>query len=197
MRSRKASSGLRVGVISQSVPSVLGVHSWFKLNMPLGTSKNAMRIGFAASTANAGVIASNMGRASVAPAPRRNVRRGMDFLRITIFHSPHLEWGAVDDTKNLRRPFLVVRRRITHDFANNGVIVLFDATAERIGQQALGEILHEHVVLLHQNLPQAGRTVECRTIGEGSGRIDRRRTGSGSVAPTADAVEIVQCEAER
>jgi len=30
MRSRKASSGLRVGVISQSVPSVLGVHSWFK-----------------------------------------------------------------------------------------------------------------------------------------------------------------------
>src|SRR5216684_1340773 len=145
MRSRKASSGLRVGVISQSVPSVLGVHSWFKLNMPFGTSKNAIRIGFAASTANAGVIASNMGRASVAPAPRKNVRRGMDFLRITIFHSPHLEWGAVDDTKNHGRPFLVVRRSIT----------------------------------------------------EGSGRIDRRRTGSGGVAPTADAVEIVQREAER
>ncbi len=100
MRSRKASSGLRVWVISQSAPSVFGVNSWFRLKIPFGVCMNAMRIGRFVSTANAGVIAPSMGKAIAAPAPRRNVRRGMDFLRITIFDSPHLEWSAVDDVKN-------------------------------------------------------------------------------------------------
>jgi hypothetical protein len=70
------------------------------LKMPFGICMNAMRVGRVVSTANAGVIASNIGNASAAPAPRKNVRRGMDFLRITISHSPHLEWGAVDDAKD-------------------------------------------------------------------------------------------------
>src|SRR6059058_1421644 len=100
MRSRKASIGLRVGVISQPVPSVLGVHSLFKSKMPFGTSMNAMRIGRLASTAKAGVMASSMGNATAAPAPRRNVRRGIDFLRINILCSPHLERSAVDDAKD-------------------------------------------------------------------------------------------------
>src|SRR5450432_763651 len=100
MRSRNASSGLRVGVISQLAPSVLGVHSWFKSKIPFGTSMNAIRIGRLVSTANAGVIESSIGKAITAPAPRKNVRRGMDFLKITIFCSPHLEGSAVDDAQN-------------------------------------------------------------------------------------------------
>src|SRR5258705_7596112 len=157
MRSRKASIGLRVCVISQPVPSVLGVHSLFKLKMPLGTSRNAMRIGRLASTARAGVIASSMGKAITAPAPRKNVRRGMDFLKITIFCSPHLERSAVYDAKNNGRPLLVVRGSFTRDLANNGVVVLFDAAAERISQEPLGEVFNEHSPLLHQELAQALR----------------------------------------
>src|SRR5687768_5304824 len=97
---RKPATGSSVRVISHSSPSVLGVHSFFKFMMPFGICMNAMRIGRLASCAKAGVIASRKGRATAAPAPRRNVRRGTEILRITIAHSPHLEWGAVDDAKD-------------------------------------------------------------------------------------------------
>src|SRR5436309_2988679 len=97
MRSRNGSSGLRVGVISQPMPSVFGVHSLFKSKIPFGTSMNAKRVGRLVSAAKAGVIASSIGKAIAAPAPRKKVRRGMDFLTINIFRSPHLERSAVDD----------------------------------------------------------------------------------------------------
>src|SRR5579871_1356031 len=100
MRSRKGSSGLRVGVISQFEPSALGVHSLLRSKIPFGTSMKAIRIGRLVSAAKAGVIESSMGRAIAAPAPRKKVRRGMDFLEITIFSSPHLEGSAVHDAKN-------------------------------------------------------------------------------------------------
>src|SRR5258706_7078896 len=148
MRSRKASIGLRVCVISESVPSVLGVTSLFKLKMPFGTSMNAMRIGRLVSTAKAGVIASSIGKATTAPAPRKNVRRGMDFLKITIFCSPHLERGAVDDAKNNGRPFLVIRGRFTRDLTHNGMVVFFDPATQCIGQKPFGEVFDEHAAFL-------------------------------------------------
>ena len=61
---------------------------------------NVIRIGRLLSADSAGVMASSTGSASAAPAPRSNVRRGMDFLVITIAGPPHLEWRAVDDAKN-------------------------------------------------------------------------------------------------
>ena len=45
MRSLKAASGSSVRVISQLAPTVLGVHSFFKLKIPFGVCMNAMRIG--------------------------------------------------------------------------------------------------------------------------------------------------------
>src|SRR5882672_7545541 len=149
MRSRKASIGLRVRVISNPAPSVLGVHSPFKLKMPFGICMNAMRVGrTAAPAANAGVMASSIGRARAAPAPRKNVRRGMDFLKITIFCSPHLERSAVDDAKNNGRPLLVVRGSFARDLTNNGVVIFFDAATQRIGQEPFGEVLDEHAAFL-------------------------------------------------
>src|SRR5690348_6633636 len=197
MRSRNGSSGLRVGVISQLVPSVLGVHSPFKSNMPFGTSMKARRIGRFVSAAKAGVIASSMGRAIAAPAPRKNVRRGMYFLDITIFGSPHLEGSAVYDAKNNGRPGLVVGGSVTRDFANDGTVILFNAAAERVGQEPLSEIFNEHIALLDQHLAQAVRSVERSAIGQGTGGIDLCRSGSRVVAPFSDAIEIVQREAER
>src|SRR5580704_7234719 len=50
--------------------------------MPFGTYENARRVGGAATEAaraSAGTMASSIGRARVAPMPRRNVRRGKCF----------------------------------------------------------------------------------------------------------------------
>ena len=100
MRSLKAASGSRVRVISQSAPTVLGVHSPLKLKIPFGVCMNAMRIGRFVSAVSAGVMASSIGKARVAPIPRKNVRRGIAFLKTTIASPPHLKWCAVDDAKN-------------------------------------------------------------------------------------------------
>jgi len=100
MRSLKAASGSSVRVNSQLVPTLLGVHSPFKLKIPFGVCMNAMRIGRVVAALNAGVMASSMGKARVAPTPRKKVRRGIDCLKITIAHSPHLKWCALDDAKN-------------------------------------------------------------------------------------------------
>jgi hypothetical protein len=55
---------------------------------PFGTYTNPRRrAGFAAvcaSAESAGTMASSSGRASVAPSPRRNVRRGNDILLMNI-----------------------------------------------------------------------------------------------------------------
>src|SRR5580704_17736385 len=100
MLSLKGASGSSVRVISQSAPTVLGVHSFFKFMIPFGVCMNAMRIGRVVSAPNAGVMASSIGNASAAPAPRKKVRRGIDFLKITIVYPPHLERCTVDDTNN-------------------------------------------------------------------------------------------------
>jgi hypothetical protein len=43
---------------------------------------------------------SSMGKARVAPTPRKKVRRGIAFLKITIANPPHLKRRALDDAKN-------------------------------------------------------------------------------------------------
>ena len=48
----------------------------------------------------AGIMASSIGRASVAPTPRRNVRRGRALLKTTIAGPPHSKRCAVDDAKD-------------------------------------------------------------------------------------------------
>src|ERR1700752_816619 len=121
MRSRNCSSGSRPRVIAQLVPSVAGVH--LSIMIPLGTSMNDIRIGRLASADRAGVMASSTGRASAAPAPRRNVRRGIDFLVINIAGPPHLEWRAVDDAENDGGPPIIVRGSPAHDLAENRAVV--------------------------------------------------------------------------
>src|SRR5712691_7189009 len=159
MRSLKAASGSSVRVSSQSPPTVLGVHSFLKLKIPFGVCMNAKRIGRVVAAPNAGVMASSTGKASVAPIPRRTVRRGIAFLKSTIANPPHLKRCAFDDAKDDRRPRLIIRGRLACDLANGSLVVLFQATTERIGQQPLGERFNEHVPLFHQDIAQACRPV--------------------------------------
>ena len=69
MRSLKASSGSRIGVISQSAPSALGVHSFVQIEDPVRHFHERHADRPLVSTAKAGVMASSMGRARAAPAP--------------------------------------------------------------------------------------------------------------------------------
>src|SRR5262245_38091 len=132
MRSLNWASGSSTGVRAKPVPSVAGVH--LSIMIPFGTSTKHMRIGRAVCAANAGVMASREGRANAAPAPRKKVRRGMDFLKITIAHTPHLKWRAFYNSENDGGPALVIGCRFARDLANDRAIVLLDAAAERVGQ---------------------------------------------------------------
>src|SRR5262245_47993640 len=165
MRSRNGSSGSRTRVSAKLAPSVGGVH--LSIMIPLGTSMKDIRIGRLSSAASAGVMASSTGSASVAPAPRRNVRRGIDFLVMTdIAGPPHLEWRAVDDAQNDGRPPIIVRSSSAHDLAKNRVVVLFHTTTQCIGHKPLGHGLDEHFPFADQDLTQPGRTVELGAVGE-------------------------------
>src|SRR5438128_1520927 len=80
---------LRIGESSSSLFSPGGVHR--VISHPIGIkTKPNRRTGLAGVLARgvaAGTIASNNGSASVAPMPRRNVRRGMAFFVIIILIS--------------------------------------------------------------------------------------------------------------
>src|SRR5215471_11524850 len=102
MRFLKAASGSSVLVSSQLAPTDRGVHSFLKLKIPFGTCMNAMRTGRLVAAEKAGVMASRRGSASVAPIPRKRVRRGIAFLKTTIASPPHLKRSALDDAKNDR-----------------------------------------------------------------------------------------------
>src|SRR5712672_3443498 len=133
MRSRNCASGSRTGDSCKS-PSAAGVH--LSIMIPFGTSTNAMRIGRALSAASAGVIASSTGSASAAPAPRRNVRRGLDFLVISMANSPHLKWGAFYDAEDHGWPPMVFGGCIGDDLTQRGMIIVFDAATQCIGHEA-------------------------------------------------------------
>src|SRR5258708_3991523 len=88
------------------------------------------------SRGRAGTIASSSGSASVTPAPRRNVRRGMCSLEMnmSVLHrfGAHLELRTLHDAEQNRRKPVVVLRRVRDDGAERGHVGIFHAAAERI-----------------------------------------------------------------
>ena len=85
-RSLNGSIAFSVGVNSKSRPTASGVH--FPRMAPFGMyTKPRRRTGVASVLARAvaaGIIASSKGRATVAPMPRRKVRRGINFFVMII-----------------------------------------------------------------------------------------------------------------
>src|SRR5437899_5402696 len=94
MRSLKAANGSRTGVSSYPLPTTAGVH--LSMMIPFGTVKNERRVAaldaVSAGEPKAGNIASSRGNARAVPAPRKKVRRGVDFLKIIIL-CLRLLWG--------------------------------------------------------------------------------------------------------
>src|SRR5262252_8596363 len=85
---------------------------------------------------NAGTIDSSSGSASVTPAPRRNVRRGMCFLamNISVLHRlrTHSKLGTLHDAEHDCRKPVAVLRCVPHDSAQRGHVHVLDAAAQRI-----------------------------------------------------------------
>ena len=113
----------------------------------------------------AGTIASSIGKASVAPRPRRTVRRdnacfvmnigcslsftlpgsltGRRDAFVTGALDPHLEWYAPDDAQHNGREAVAVTLGVTGNRAHGGHVRRAQAAAQGIGQQPLGQRLHE------------------------------------------------------
>src|SRR5262245_3256999 len=127
--------------------------------MPCGTKRPTNRVlGLAAVCASAvaaGTIASSSGSASVAPAPFKTVRREMCFLvrningallltgyaqliALSRLHV-HLKSLAPDDADDDRRQAIPRRCRIPHNRSDHRHILIFDAAAEGIREELLGD----------------------------------------------------------
>src|SRR6516162_2458373 len=83
---RNGASGSKIGGIVKPLPTLSGTQ--YPGDIPWGTKHATNRVfGVAAVCARsvpAGTIASSSGKASVTPAPRRKVRRGMCFFTISM-----------------------------------------------------------------------------------------------------------------
>src|SRR5947209_6574024 len=94
----------------------------------------------------AGVIDSRNGRATAAPIPRRNARRGNDRLKITHFSKllslrslrsrrrsragTHLKRSASYDPQQDGREAVVLRFRVTHDGPDDRHIIMLEPASE-------------------------------------------------------------------
>ena len=99
-RLRYGSNDSMTGFSANPPPVSSGVH--WSITMPLGTYTVPRRLTGAAADSrvgvNAGTIPSSRGRASVAPTPRRNVRRGKWVLVMIHCSRAFLIWNGVLST---------------------------------------------------------------------------------------------------
>ena len=93
VRSRCGAIGCRIGENAKSRPVAAGVQC--SIAMPLGTyntpKRRMPRAAVFRTAERAGTMPSSRGRASVAPRPRRTVRRGIAFLVMIMSLAPRLE----------------------------------------------------------------------------------------------------------
>src|SRR5687767_2009791 len=161
------------------------------LATPFGRYTNPRRrTGLAAvcaSATRAGTIASSSGSASVAPRPRRTVRRSRAFFVMNMFDPqalgvrlwalaqsrkpkaltrrlPHPERRTLHDTDDERGEAIVVLRRIAHDCTHRGSVVVLDAASQRVRQHLLGE-RRDEAVRAQQRFAEARHALEHRAVG--------------------------------
>ena len=142
---------------------------------------------------SAGTIDSSSGSASVTPAPRRNVRRGMCFLAMNIespsrspkcrsaivppldrrFH-PHLELRAAHHAEHDRREPVVAPSPTSRAMARTvGMSVYSMPAADRVGHHLLDEHPHELRRIAQQRRPQSARAVDLLPVEQLHLRVDR------------------------
>src|SRR5580700_10529504 len=157
-RLRNGSNGFVINENSKFEPSCCGLQ--YPGAAPCGCQIPMKRLTGAAAVLPrgvcAGTIESSSGKPSVMPAPRKNVRRGMNFFSINIsldscsvtgcvfdFFRSHLKRGALDNTHQDREEPVVILVRIVHDGPDHGHILIFHSAAEAERHQLLGNHAHK------------------------------------------------------
>src|SRR5688572_19631492 len=96
---------------------------------------------------SAGTMLSSSGKAIVAPSPRNTVRRSRCILLMNMsaprLRSTHLKRLAPDDPEDQRRPAVAVLAHVAHQLAHGRLIEVLDAAPQRVGQQLLGDRVHD------------------------------------------------------
>ncbi len=103
---------------------------------------------------------------------------------------------ALDDAGDDRVHPVAVRRRVLQDLADRRHVVVLEAAAQRIGQQLLGQRVHEALGPRGQRRAQLGDAVELAAVGQRAGRVDRVERLVDD-PPLAGRVEVLEREAGR
>src|SRR5947208_9115587 len=140
----QGSSGFKINGSSPSGPSLMAQCPGSQpcgLKMPTNRGTFTVASALAAGT-RAGNIESNNGSASVTPAPRKKVRRGICFLlmstvRLSLRLTIHLKRGALDNFEHHCRKAIIVHGSFAYDRANYRHIVVLYPTSHPIREQLL------------------------------------------------------------
>ena len=125
------------------------------------------------------------------------MRRGSGFAVRKRHEDPRIKKRrTLHDSKNQRRPAIVLRRRGADDLTHGRPIVVLEPPAERVGQQLLGERGRELIGSLQQQRAKAREALDRRAAHRRADRIDRL-AGFVDRAPAADGVEVLQRKARR
>ena len=76
-----------------------------------------------------------------------------------------MEGRAVDDAEHKRRPAVIVRARVPHDFSNCRGVVIFDAAAESISEQLLRHRSRKLIGVRGEEFVEIGRPIKGRAVG--------------------------------
>src|SRR5260221_12938734 len=176
--------------------------------MPFGTYITPKRFtGLAAvpaSAESAGTMLSRNGSASVAPMPRRTVRRGIAFLEMNIHRSlffrhaqrlaalsgAHAERRAADDAADDGRRPIVTLRGFPRNFPDRRLIVVFEAAANRVRQQLCGKRADEILLVTRQERSEPVHTFESCAIRQRRGCVNSLAVADR--APLSVGVEILE-----
>src|SRR5688572_26710673 len=114
-----------------------------------------------ASAVRAGTIASRKGSATVAPMPRRTVRRERCFLvRYMLISPAHLECWTLDDPQDEGREAITRSGRVAHDPADGRHVEGRETSAETVGHEVLGERAHDDLPVLQERRAERDRAIE-------------------------------------
>ena len=143
---------------------------------------------------SAGIIASSSGNATVAPTPRRIVRREIAFLVTIMILSSSSETARFSRARESSTTSGSRRRRRPDDSAYRRRVVVFQPAAGRIGQQPFGDGPDELLFLRDKSTAQRrgpSTFVPSSSTPEASIGVRVRR------APLSDRIEIFQTQPER
>src|SRR5215468_9552851 len=181
--------------------------------MNTNPSLGAGLAGVLANAVAAGIIASSRGSAIAAPAPLRNVRRGIAFLVMNTTRSfliatrakardyisidssvAHLKRNALYDSENQRGQPIPIFLRIAKDLANGRGVVVLDAAAKPKRQKVLRYRCCNQFGTAEQRVFESVDSSELPRAGQSGRRIDglpiRIR-----LAPLSYRIEILEREA--